>query len=138
MDTLEQLLSSTQQSPGIVIFKHTMQVRWISQRARDMIARTGETAAVGWMRTENLPLEIVDLAAIMLEDLEATIATRAWAHVEARRTVRVGGVRFQLKGFGFPGLDEFTNFHLVVLISEAEPAGSRLEDELGLVTQAAR
>jgi len=55
MDTLEQLLSATQQSPGIVIFKRSMQVRWISQRARDLIASTGETAAVGWMRTENLP-----------------------------------------------------------------------------------
>lgn len=138
METLEYLPSSTQPVPGIVIFTRSMQVRWASQRARDLIARTGGPASYSWMAAKNLPLEVVDLAATMLEELEALIPNQGWAHVEARRIVRAAGGRFQLQGFGFPGVDEFTNFHLVVVISESDVTHAHPADESGLATQAAR
>lgn len=108
MDTLEQSFPSTQSDPGIVIFSRSMQVRWTNQQARELIARTAET----------LPLEVVDLAASMLDQLETRMMDPAWARIEANRTVRTSVGQLELRGYGFPGLDEFTNFHLVVLITD--------------------
>ena len=136
METMEYLPCSTQPAPGIVIFTRSMQVKWASQRARDLIARTG--GAYGWMSAENLPLEVVDLAATMLEELEALIPTQGWAHVEARRNVRSANGRFQLRGFGFPGPDDdFTSFHLVVVITESDPTNDSPVGESALAEQPA-
>ena len=108
MDTLEQLFPSMRSDPGIVIFSRSMQVRWTNQQARELIARTAET----------LPLEVVDLAAKILDELETRMMDPARARIEANRTVRTSVGWLKLRGFGSPGLDEFRNFHVVVLITD--------------------
>ena len=138
MDMLEQVGSSASPAPGIVIFSRSMQVRWANQKARDLIARTGGLPNYSWMTTGNLPLEVVDLAAGMVEELETRLPIQNWAHIEAHRTVRTTDARFDLRGFGFPGLDEFTNFHLVVLITETAPTDTSLACESNLVAHGMR
>jgi len=111
MDTLEHSFPSTRPVQGIVIFSRSMQVKWANQQARDLIAQTAES----------LPLEVVDLAAKMLDELETRIADPGWAHIEANRSVHTPVCRLELLGYGFPGLDEFTNFPLMVLITDTKP-----------------
>ena len=138
MDTLEQVDCSAPPIPGIVIFSRSMQVRWANQKARDLIARTGGLPNYSWITTGNLPLEVVDLAAGMVEALETRLPEQNWAHIEAHRTVLTTDARFDLRGFGFPGIDEFANFHLVVLITETAPTDIPQASESRLVAHAMR
>jgi hypothetical protein len=118
-------------APGMVIFSRSMQVRWMNQRARDLMARTGTDA---WLSAGNLPLQVVDLAARMFEELDARVPAQGWTHVKINKSVRTPEGGFDLRGFGFPGLDQFANFHFVILIAEAVESDLRVEDGPELVT----
>ena len=66
--------------------------------------------------------------------LEVSLPAKGWTHVRMQRTVPVTEGGFELRGFGFPGLDEFSNFHLVVLIVEPGRADADLTGGRELVT----
>ena len=93
--------SVSRTEPGIVVFGHSMQLKYANEQARLLLHRCDDYRMTAWQKND-LRIEIVKLGARVREQDSTVWEDRFPRRLGTQKTVRTTQGSFRLRAFGMP------------------------------------
>jgi hypothetical protein len=106
--------SGYQPGPGLIVFGDSLQLRFVNQRARDLL---GGTPSVGRGLCDRATLELLQMSEALLKQLHESLVGEEWSYADLHREIRVQDSALDVRAFGFAGLTRRDDVHIVMLLN---------------------
>lgn len=133
---LPSAVSGHQPGPGLIVFGDSLQLRFVNQRARDLLG--GMPPMERGTTCDPVALEILQMSEILLRQLQELLAGKEWSYADLHREIPIEGHRLDVRAFGFAGLSHRNEVHIVMLLNTVEVNGSMVISNPSNTRDAAR
>ena len=109
--------SPTHAGPGIMIFGGAMHLRYVNQRALDLMAQAAAARGAA-SRREDLRIEIVNLGAQLRDQVAERWISHHASRLESDKTIETARGLVRLRAFAVPIQQSAADPHIMIVLEE--------------------
>ena len=115
MELQHSAASGCPPGPGLIVFGDSLQLRFVNQRARDLLG--GPPTVDNGAACDRATLEIVQMSEALLKQLHELLVGQEWSYADLHREIRLQDSTLDVRAFGFAGLTRRDDVHIVMLLN---------------------